>query len=63
MNNQDIINTIDQFVAAKIAQEVGFTGFNYIQRTEYLLSQFLSPNINPKMMSGAVQLKIDHSPH
>ena len=47
MSAQDIKDTIEQFVfAAKIAQDVGFTGIQLHSAHGYLLSQFLSPNIN-----------------
>ncbi|RCL90645.1 NADH:flavin oxidoreductase [bacterium] len=47
MSTADIKNTISQFVfAAKAAKEVGFTGIQIHSAHGYLLSQFLSPNIN-----------------
>ena len=47
MSSKDIKNTINQFAfAAKAAKEVGFTGIQIHSGHGYLLSQFLSPNIN-----------------
>ena len=47
MSSKDIKNTIKQFAfAAKAAKEVGFTGIQIHSAHGYLLSQFLSPNIN-----------------
>ena len=47
MSTQDINNTINQFVfAAKVGRDVGFTGIQIHSAHGYLLSQFLSPNIN-----------------
>jgi len=47
MSLADIKNTINQFVfAAKAARDVGFTGIQIHSAHGYLLSQFLSPNIN-----------------
>ena len=47
MSSEDIKNTINQFVfAAKAAKDVGFTGIQIHSAHGYLLSQFLSPNIN-----------------
>ena len=47
MSVSDIEKTIRQFTfTAKIAREVGFTGIQIHSAHGYLLSQFLSPNIN-----------------
>ena len=47
MSPKDIKNTINQFAfTAKAAKEVGFTGIQIHSAHGYLLSQFLSPNIN-----------------
>jgi 2,4-dienoyl-CoA reductase-like NADH-dependent reductase (Old Yellow Enzyme family) len=47
MSVADIQKTISQFTfTAKISRDVGFTGIQIHSAHGYLLSQFLSPNIN-----------------
>ena len=47
MTEEDIIDVIDRFVfTAKIARETGFTGVQFHSAHGYLLSEFLSPDIN-----------------
>ena len=47
MTEEDILDVIDRFVfAAKIARETGFTGVQFHSAHGYLLSEFLSPDIN-----------------
>ena len=47
MTSDDIENVIERFVfVAKVAKEVGFTGIQLHSAHGYLLSQFLSPDIN-----------------
>ena len=47
MTDEDILDVIDRFVfTAKIARETGFTGVQFHSAHGYLLSEFLSPDIN-----------------
>jgi 2,4-dienoyl-CoA reductase-like NADH-dependent reductase (Old Yellow Enzyme family) len=47
MTEDDILDLIDRFVfTAKIARETGFTGVQFHSAHGYLLSEFLSPDIN-----------------
>jgi 2,4-dienoyl-CoA reductase-like NADH-dependent reductase (Old Yellow Enzyme family) len=47
MTEEDILDVIDRFVfTAKIARETGFTGVQFHSAHGYLLSEFLSPDIN-----------------
>ena len=47
MTEEDIIDVIEKFVfTAKIARETGFTGVQFHSAHGYLLSEFLSPDIN-----------------
>ena len=47
MTEEDILDVIDRFVfTAKIAKETGFTGVQFHSAHGYLLSEFLSPDIN-----------------
>ena len=47
MKEEDILDVIDRFVfTAKIARETGFTGVQFHSAHGYLLSEFLSPDIN-----------------
>ena len=47
MSEEEILNVIDRFVfTAKIARETGFTGVQFHSAHGYLLSEFLSPDIN-----------------
>jgi 2,4-dienoyl-CoA reductase-like NADH-dependent reductase (Old Yellow Enzyme family) len=47
MTEEDILDVIDRFVfAAKIARDTGFTGVQFHSAHGYLLSEFLSPDIN-----------------
>ena len=47
MTEEDIHDVIDRFVfTAKIARETGFTGVQFHSAHGYLLSEFLSPDIN-----------------
>ena len=47
MTEEDILDVIDRFVfTAKIARETGFTGIQFHSAHGYLLSEFLSPDIN-----------------
>ncbi len=49
MTEEDILNVIDRFVfTAKIARETGFTGVQFHSAHGYLLSEFLSPDINTR---------------
>ena len=47
MTEEDILDVIERFVfTAKIAREAGFTGVQFHSAHGYLLSEFLSPDIN-----------------
>ena len=47
MTEEDILDVIDRFVfTAKIARDTGFTGVQFHSAHGYLLSEFLSPDIN-----------------
>ena len=47
MTEEDILDVIDRYVfTAKIARETGFTGVQFHSAHGYLLSEFLSPDIN-----------------
>ena len=47
MSEEEILDVIDRFVfTAKIARETGFTGVQFHSAHGYLLSEFLSPDIN-----------------
>ena len=47
MTEEDILDVIEKFVfTAKIARETGFTGVQFHSAHGYLLSEFLSPDIN-----------------
>lgn len=47
MTEEDILDVVDRFVfTAKIARETGFTGVQFHSAHGYLLSEFLSPDIN-----------------
>jgi 2,4-dienoyl-CoA reductase-like NADH-dependent reductase (Old Yellow Enzyme family) len=47
MTEENILDVIDRFVfTAKIARETGFTGVQFHSAHGYLLSEFLSPDIN-----------------
>jgi 2,4-dienoyl-CoA reductase-like NADH-dependent reductase (Old Yellow Enzyme family) len=47
MSEEEILNVIERFVfTAKIARETGFTGVQFHSAHGYLLSEFLSPDIN-----------------
>ena len=47
MTEEEIVNVIDKFIfTAKIARETGFTGVQFHSAHGYLLSEFLSPDIN-----------------
>ena len=47
MTEEDILDAIDRFVfTAKIARDTGFTGVQFHSAHGYLLSEFLSPDIN-----------------
>jgi len=47
MTEADILDVIDRFVfTAKIARDTGFTGVQFHSAHGYLLSEFLSPDIN-----------------
>ncbi|MDB0002066.1 NADH:flavin oxidoreductase, partial [Gammaproteobacteria bacterium] len=47
MTEEDILDAIERFVfTAKIAREAGFTGVQFHSAHGYLLSEFLSPDIN-----------------
>jgi 2,4-dienoyl-CoA reductase-like NADH-dependent reductase (Old Yellow Enzyme family) len=47
MTEDDILDVIDRFIfTAKIARETGFTGVQFHSAHGYLLSEFLSPDIN-----------------
>ena len=47
MTEEDILDVIERFVfTAKIARETGFTGVQFHSAHGYLLSEFLSPDIN-----------------
>ena len=49
MSEEEILNVIDRFVfTAKIARETGFTGVQFHSAHGYLLSEFLSPDINTR---------------
>ena len=49
MTESDILDVIDRFVfTAKIARETGFTGVQFHSAHGYLLSEFLSPDINTR---------------
>ena len=49
MTEEDILDVIDRFVfTAKIARETGFTGVQLHSAHGYLLSEFLSPDINTR---------------
>jgi 2,4-dienoyl-CoA reductase-like NADH-dependent reductase (Old Yellow Enzyme family) len=49
MTEADILDVIDRFVfTAKIARETGFTGVQFHSAHGYLLSEFLSPDINTR---------------
>ena len=47
MTEENILDVIEKFVfTAKIARETGFTGVQFHSAHGYLLSEFLSPDIN-----------------
>ena len=47
MTEEDILDVIDRYVfTAKIARDTGFTGVQFHSAHGYLLSEFLSPDIN-----------------
>jgi 2,4-dienoyl-CoA reductase-like NADH-dependent reductase (Old Yellow Enzyme family) len=49
MSEEEILNVIERFVfTAKIARETGFTGVQFHSAHGYLLSEFLSPDINTR---------------
>ena len=49
MTEEDIMDVIDRFVfTARIARETGFTGVQFHSAHGYLLSEFLSPDINTR---------------
>ena len=49
MSEEEILNIIDRFIfTAKIARETGFTGVQFHSAHGYLLSEFLSPDINTR---------------
>ena len=49
MSEEEILSVIDKFVfTAKIARETGFTGVQFHSAHGYLLSEFLSPDINTR---------------
>ena len=49
MSEEEIVNIIDRFIfTAKIARETGFTGVQFHSAHGYLLSEFLSPDINTR---------------
>jgi len=49
MSEEEILEVIDRFVfTAKIARETGFTGVQFHSAHGYLLSEFLSPDINTR---------------
>ncbi len=49
MTEEEILDVINRFVfAAKIARETGFTGVQFHSAHGYLLSEFLSPDINTR---------------
>ena len=49
MTEEDILDLIERFVfTAKIARETGFTGIQLHSAHGYLLSEFLSPDINTR---------------
>ena len=49
MSEEEILDVIDRFVfTAKIARETGFTGVQFHSAHGYLLSEFLSPDINKR---------------
>jgi 2,4-dienoyl-CoA reductase-like NADH-dependent reductase (Old Yellow Enzyme family) len=50
MTEKDIFDVVDRFVfTAKIARETGFTGVQFHSAHGYLLSEFLSPDINNRI--------------
>ena len=50
MTEGDILDVIDRFVfTAKIARDTGFTGVQFHSAHGYLLSEFLSPDINNRI--------------
>ncbi len=49
MSEEEILDVIERFVfTAKIARETGFTGVQFHSAHGYLLSEFLSPDINTR---------------
>ena len=49
LSQSEILNIIDQFVnAAEVAKQTGFTGVQLHSAHGYLLSEFLSPNVNQR---------------
>ena len=49
LSHSEILNIIDRFVnAAEVAKQTGFTGIQLHSAHGYLLSEFLSPNVNQR---------------
>ena len=49
LSHSEILNVVDQFVnAAEVAKQTGFTGVQLHSAHGYLLSEFLSPNVNQR---------------